>query len=468
MAEEITVVNNEEQREQDEENVHVINGELRVLSRKNDYLYDVELDLLDDRLTKNGWQYENLEAHRHLFAGKPILIAYTMGGSKIGDGHNMRTVMGRDGKEYASFTDADSERIIGALSDDEQDMRLVDRDGHRWIVGKGTIWAWYAHEAVEKIASQGRMDISIETIVTKNRMDGDVEMEEEYIPLGATILGDDVPPAVEGAGIRPLTRANADAFRELKLRAASYIDAQESKKGTAHEDVSKGVKHKVNRKVLSQVQSLFPEHRVLGVSDDMKVAVLSAKADGEISAYVFPEEDRDTILDSRFQSVNAEMSVTMEDGTEIRADMGEYDRRLNSELADMTSRYEQEHAAREQAEHDLSEIKAQQIKQRRSMAKVAAKRELADINAALNAEEMVEENALEAINNGIDAGEYDGCMNAEGEWDGCEKVCAAVQSVCMKAIKDSRSNRTHVNAWSAIQGMGGSDDAVLNSYNGLK
>lgn len=452
-----------------EENVHVLNGELRVLSRQNDYLYDVELDLLDDRLTKNGWQYENLEQHRHLFAGKPILIAYTMNGAKIGDGHNMRTVIGHDGKEYASFTDADSERIIGALSDDEQDMKLVDRDGHRWIVGKGTIWAWYAHEAVEKIASQGRMDISIETIVTKNRMDGDVEMEEEYIPLGATILGDDVPPAVEGAGIRPLARANADAFRELKLRAASYIGVQEPEQEKAHDNApTKGVKHKVNRKTLNQVQSLFPEHRVLGVSDDMKVAVLSAKADGEISAYVFPDEDRDTILESRFMSVNAEMSVTMEDGTEVRADMGEYDRRLNSEIADLTARYEQEHAAREQAEHDLAEIKSQQIKQRRSMAKAAAKRELADINAALNAEEAVEEKALEEVEKDIEEGEYDDCMNADGEWGGCEKVCAAVQSICMKSIMASRSNRTHVNAWSAIHDMGGSDDAMMNSYNGLK
>lgn len=449
-------------------NVHVMNGELRVLSRQNDYLYNVELDLLDDRLTKNGWQYENLDAHRHLFAGKPILIAYTRGGTKIGDGHNMRTVRGADGEEYASFTDADSERIIGSLSDDEQDIRLVDRDGHRWIVGKGTIWAWYAHEAVEKIASQGRMDISIETIVTKHRMDGDVEMEEEYIPLGATILGDDVPPAVEGAGIRPLVRANADEFRELKLRAASYIGVQEPTQEQPHDAPTKGVKTKVNRKTLNQVQALFPEHRVLGVSEDLKVAVLSAKADGEISAYVFPDEDRDVILDSRFQSANAVMSITTADGTEVQADISEYDSRLNSEIADMTAKYEEEKSAREQAEHDLSEIKSILQKQRRDMAKNAAKRELADINAALNAEEAVDAKVLEDIDHDVDEGEYDDCKNAKGDWDGCEKVCSAVQALAMKYIKASRANRTHVNAWSAIKDMGGSDDALVNSFNSLK
>ena len=233
----------------DEQQVHLYKGQLRVLSQENEYLYNVELDLLDDTTTANGWRYENLEMHRALFAGKPILIAYTRGGKKIGDGHNMRLVRDANGEEYATFTDAESERIIGSLSDNEQDIRLEVRDGHTWIVGKGTIWTWYAREAVEKIASQGRMDISIETLVTKNRMNAEEEVEEEYIILGATILGDDVTPAVKGANIRPLSEIK---FSDLKLRAASYVGTSDGMQEPEQSQVNdrKGVKRTMSKKLI--------------------------------------------------------------------------------------------------------------------------------------------------------------------------------------------------------------------------
>ena len=447
--------------------VHLFHGSLRVLSKQNDYLYNVELDLLDDTTTRNGWRYENLEQHRPLFAGKPILIAYTRGGRKIGDGHNMRTVRGADGEEYPTFTDADSERIIGSLSDNEADIRIEERNGNKWIVGKGSIWTWYAREAVEMIASQGSMDISIETLVTKNRMEGDEEVEENYIILGATILGDDVPPAVIGANIRPLS---AKEFQDLKLRAASYIGAGEGvqEPETEPTKTNKGVKRTMSNKLIEKVQGLFPDYRVLSVSEDGNLVAMRRNSDGEYRMYRFPEEDRETVRDGCFMDTQACIALNAAEGIVLNADIdvltGDLETRLNSALAELTA----EKKARENAESELATIKEQQKNQRRASAKLAAKHELAEINASLSAEEQVEETVLAEVEEDIDEGEYDDCTNAEGEWGGCEKACAAVQALCMKAIKEQRSKHTRVNAWDAAKGFHNDDDSVVKSINNLK
>lgn len=453
------------------QSVHLFNGSLRVLSKQNDYLYNVELDLLDDTTTRNGWRYENLEQHRALFAGKPILIAYTRGGKKIGDGHNMRTVRGADGEEYATFTDADSERIIGSLSDNEADIRIEDRNGHKWIVGKGSIWTWYAREAVEKIASQGSMDISIETLVNKSRMEGDEEVEESYIILGATILGDDVPPAVIGANIRPLSVRDEAVFNSLKLRAASYIgneDGQQEPEVKPETPKHKGVKRAMSKKLIEKVQGLFPEYKVLSVSEDGSIAALRRNSDGDFRLYKFPDDDKETIRESCFLDTRAEIVLNAAEDCVLNADVesvvGELEATLNSVRAELAA----EKQARQNAEKELNEIKEDRKNQRRSSAKLAAKHELAEINESLAFEERVDENVLEEIEKDVDEGEYDDCMNAEGEWDGCEKACAAVQSACMKVLKEMRSKMTRVNAWDAAKGFRDEDDSIVKSLNNLK
>ena len=93
------------------------------------------------------------------------------------------------------------------------------------VHGRGTLWEWYCLQLCEQIrqlAEQGRtMPVSIETLVTASHMDGDIEVMDEFIVLGVTILGINVTPAVAGARITAL-RALEGEFAELKIRAASY------------------------------------------------------------------------------------------------------------------------------------------------------------------------------------------------------------------------------------------------------
>ena len=204
-------------------------GEIRELKAKNEFLTDVTLTLLNNVETRNKWTFTNMNGNKNQFAGKPLLIAYEMGGNKIGAGHNSTKKVDANGREYLSFTSATDQRIIGSMSDNPDDIWVeTDANGVEWIKGKGTIWNWYAKEAAEKIRNNtaaGRpMSISIEALVEEYHMDGDTEIEDRYMILGVTLLGDGVRPAVAGANIRALQEGSG--FEELKLRAASYNNPQ--------------------------------------------------------------------------------------------------------------------------------------------------------------------------------------------------------------------------------------------------
>lgn len=445
--------------------LRVMSGQLRVLGKANEFLYNVELDLLDDRVTANGWRYERLEMHRPLFAGVPILIAYTNGGTRIGDGHNYRMKRTKDGREYASFTDAASERIIGTLSDDEADIRTEVRDGHTWIVGKGTIWAWYAAEAVDKIARQGRMDVSIETLVSQSRMEGKEEVEETYLPLGATILGDGVSPAVAGANIRPLSAIN---LKELKLRAASYMEKAEAEgqKGT-----KKGVRQMNKAKRMRELEALFPNERVFCVSDDGLTACLCNERTGDIRAHRFEADAPNTVVDARFTDVNAVVNFTVGD-TEMTMEAGALLGMLQGQLSALGTKLEKATGDLEACRQALSNMKENEKARRRAAAKAAVRRALAEINRVQEAkdEPVVDEKVCEDVDEDIDEGEYDEQENADGAWCGDEKACAAVKAACMDAIRkaseDALAKKRRVNAW---DGLGiGESDGETNVFDLLK
>lgn len=442
-------------------NVRPVCGQMRVLQQDNEWLYSVEIDLLDDRTTKNGWRYTNLDEHRAKFAGTPILIAYTQNGTKIGDGHNYRMKRTMDGREYASFVDATAERIIGMLSDDEKDIRVEVRDGHKWIVGKGKLWKWYAAEAVEKIASQGKMDISIETLVTDGYMDGNEEVETAYVPLGTTILGDDVSPAVAGANIRSLSEVDTG---ELKVRAASYQGKSAGKADEQPAEINKGVKQRMNNaKRLREVQSLFPDERVICLSADGLSACLMNMQNGDIRAYQFDAAEPTAVLESRFCEVNPEVSLSTADGNAIQLNLSELVNDLQARVNELSTSLQSKENELNKANDTVHEMQKKETTRRRNDAKKAVLAAVQEINAMQEAkgEEKVDETVCADVNEAIDNGEYDGCTDANGEWCGSEKACAAVKAKCMDAVCKANaaviSNKRSVDAWGKLTVSGTSE-----------
>lgn len=433
----------------DESVVRIVTGNLRVLEKTNEFIYKVELSLLDDRTNRNDWRYENLKEHARLFAETPILCAFI--GNQVGDGHNFTMRRDENGEEYASFLAPTAERIVGYIPT-EADVKVEERDGNKWIVAQGQLWTWYAHELVEKIARQGRMEVSIETLIDKMHMDGSTEVFEKYQILGTTILGDGVAPAVAGAGIKALAEAK-DACKELNIKAASYIEKQQPK--TKEKTKRKGVERTMSKLALSDIQEKFADYRVLAASEDgLHIALLDNK--GCACAYTFAsKEDTAAVIPERIVKVGAKVPITFEDGTEIAVDASEFTSACIEELATAKTSLNAVSGELESVKAEMASMKEFEAKRRVQAAKDAAKRALEAINADRCAEEQIGDEVLDEVNAAADNGDFAECYDADGCWNGDEKACMALKSACMDAVtgmdKAKAAAARKVNALQGIQ-----------------
>lgn len=386
------------------DNAGNILGQMKVLQRLNPYTFAVEIAIMREGVNNNRWDYRNLEKHYKTFMGQPILIAYVNG--KIGDGHNMRTVYQANGEQVFTFTDGTAERIIGTLSEDEGDFSIQNRDGKNWIVAKGKIYSFYAREAVEKIVAAGVMNVSAETDVfgSKKAPDG-VEIFEDWAGLGVTILGDDVPPAIPGARIKAAALLR-EAMETMKLRAAALEKGDDSPlKKPAQGAEPKGVNAKMNKRELAALQKLFPQHIVLGASDDGMHVCLLSKANWAPGGYTFPSaDDRGYVSPERIAAMQA--SATFAFGEDnVTVDMGDALDAMSASL--MRANSELEEARKHEAELE-AQIKTMQEKEQA--------RRVEACKAAVNSK-------LEALNANRDAGCAFGNELAE-------KVCAMIEKGC--------------------------------------
>lgn len=436
-----------------------IQGELKILQSNSDFIFPVELWLLNDKVNRNNWQFINLEQHRTKWTGKPILVAYVNGGRTAGDGHNQRTKVDRNGEEYQSFTDATAERICGALSEKEDDIRLEDRDGALWTVGRGFLWAWYSHEICLQIADdarQGRtMSVSIEALVTKSRMEDGVEVEESYEPLGVTILGHGVAPAVKDAHIAMLESIGSE-LKELKLRAASYLERDEQNQQKPHKDSTKKELKKSMRFSKAQLKELQEkvggEYKVLSAEQegsDIRVRLMR-KSDRTFYAYDMTDSD-ETVLTERFVARAAYIGMeAAEDGEESYcAEAGDV---IAEECAEAEAERDRACSERDALATELAECRAQlaamrefESKRRVSAAKEHAKATLNSYNA--NRTEKVSETVIASIVADAEAGVYSDRMDKDGNWIGLSAVEKDVKALCadeqMKLdAKRAQSERT--------------------------
>ena len=418
-----------------------IDGEMKLLQKKGEFLFSTEIWLLNDAVNRNGWQYTDMAGNMAQFAGTPVLIAYVNDGKTCGDGHNFR--METDpmtGEPAPSFTDATAERIVGAISEDPNDIRLEQRDGNTWIVARAALWRWYAKELVEKIerdARQGRaMSISIETLVTKSHMEGDVEVEDEYLILGTTILGDHVMPAVADAHIAAL--AKKERFQELKMRAASYDQGADPENKPHQNNNEKGLN--VNMKTLGKRQfaelaARFAEYTVLaaGIDNDGGVHVCMLNGAGDPCTYDMASLD-ETIIPDRVSKVTVNASFVF--GEEhIDVDVCAMTDSLSAGLVKANSDLEKANKALTEANDKINAMQEAETTRRLNSAKNTAKATLEAFNA--NREQKIDASVLDAVNADIEKGLYTNCVSESGEWTGDTAVENAVYAVCGRKVAEN-------------------------------
>lgn len=430
-------------------------GKLRVLAKEDDFLYRVEVWLLNSEVNRNNWQYLNLDEHRKLFVDTPILVAYTSG--KVGDGHNFRMKRDENGEEYASFTDANAERIVGWFKNDD-DIRIEEKDGVRWIVGNGTIWSYYAKELADMLTEQGAegMDVSIETLVESYEVKNGVEVFENYQILGTTILGRGVSPAVAGAHIRA---ASLDEdLKNFKLRVASYMEtANESKKG-------KMKRMAFNKVQLEALDKKFNGYSVVGTSEDGKHIALLSDADNCFYSYVFNGEEEIVEANIKPLTLNAEADF----GEDIKVALDAVSM-YASKIKALEEKVEDAEKRAEDAEKECEELKEKENSRRNKAVASAIKALLAEYNA--EAEEAMDEKECADIVEDAEKGEFSECENADGEFCGEEKACALVKARIFDHERKIREKKNAANAavhsWLDANGLRKNTNENSDTIDGL-
>ena len=418
-------------------------GQLKVMDTENPKIYRVRIMALNSEVNRNGWQYINLEQHLGEFRDIPILTAYVGGGLVIGDGHNYN--MKRDpktGEEYASFTASDAERIVGWVPKDAN-IRIENIDGIDWVVVDAAIWRWYAKELVDQIAVQGgMMDVSIETLVTDERQGEDgVDIEEKYLVLGITILGNGVEPAVAGANIRTLSELSElrSNMAENILKAASYA-RKENSDNEPNITESKGVKKSMilfSRKELAELGKRFPDFKVLAAVQDDNGAIrvcLMAK-DASTSTYKLDNID-DTIVPEKFRRIAAKVNFDLGEECAAEVDVCEMTDALAAEVTEACDNAKELEDKLCAANERIKEMEAAERVRRVAAAKAAAKAALDSKNANRQAKAKFDESILAPINADIDAGKYTEKVNADGQWIGDAEVEMRVKAACADAQEE--------------------------------
>lgn len=424
------------------------NGTLIVLQRINQYEFAVEIKVMREGVNRNRWDYQNLEKCYETFLGQPILCAFVNG--KIGDGHNMREKTNREtGEKYYSFTDATAERIVGALSVDKEDFSIQEIDGEKWLVAKGRLWEFYAPELVDKIIRTGRMDVSAETMVEDSYEDGDIEVFTKWTGLGVTILGDDVQPAIPSASIKALELLK-DEFAEAKLKAASYEQRESDQANKANSKKEKQGDNGMvilNPRECSVLQeTYFSTYKVLSAmhdEDKNETLVCLMSADGSTYSYVMADGEK-TVLPERIKSVSVNSAVNFDAERSVPVDSFEMMHALSQNVVTLSNEKKNAEERAAKAEAELKAMQEAETARRKKAAKAAAKSALEKYNES--AECAVDAKVLEDIDKDIDDGEYDDCVNCDGEWVGEEAAMNAVYAECGKQAQKYNEEKVAKNS----------------------
>lgn len=376
-------------------------GVLRVLSQDKDLNYEVELTVLRSGVNRNKWDFRNVDRYANTFLGTPILCAFPEG--QIGDGHNMREYKDKNGNTRYSFLAPTAERIVGTIYDDPTAVWTEEREGETWIMARGKLWRFYNPELVDKIANQGKMEVSAETDVKDGRKDGDVDVFEVWKGLGVTILGDLVDPAVPGANIKAFA-ALKERFTQLK--AASY-----------HKDEKKGVKKLSKKTLMKELASKFEGYRILGVSDSGRHVLLLNK-DLVPCTYEFQDADHGVVIPERITPIALNASYAFNETEKVEVDCGDMVSDMTKEACDKA-----EAAAKEceSAKSELADCRAQ----------LAAMTERENTRRMKSCEDAVMARLEEAVKNlsiersladdvlaDVKAGKYMNSVDADGNFIG--------------------------------------------------
>ena len=412
----------------------IFEGQLRVCSSDDKKNYKVKLMLLNERVNRNNWQYTRVAEHAREAENIPLL--YSVINGKIGNSHDFEIVTDERGRQYASFIGAESEHPYGWLPEmvnGKPNARMETIDGVEWLTATAYLPSFYNTEMIAELEkNQGQMPISIETLVTKFHMDGDVEVEEEYSIVGVTILGVSTTPAVAGANIRKLALTDK-SLKEMRLRVASLVSAdstiepqtqkeQKSKKGEGKETMFLNI---------SDVKDKFEGKTVLAVNG-LTVALLDE--DGRTYTYTF-QDNETTVVPERIAAC-AVNSVFGEGDSTVTVSATELIGAMQAKLNAAKTALKDETAKVAELTTKLNKMEEAEITRRKESVKKAISEQLSvNRNSGFEFADTLCDHLMaeDCIS------KYAGMVNADGSFCGDEQAMRDVDALCMNEIRKERA-----------------------------
>lgn len=499
-------------------------GKLKVLRKLSEYEMAVELWVMREGENENKWDYRNMEECYETFLGTPILCAFPNG--KVGDGHNMEE---KDdpvtGAKYYSFVDGSCERIVGMISDDPKDLKIIQENGEKWLIAKGRLFTFYAKELVDNIISNGVMEVSAETQVFDSHIEGDVEVFTRWSGIGVTILGKGVAPAIPGARIEELA-AMKEEFNTVCLKAASYKgnsedggDCQNTEEeedsgkcseckpdeckpdecgddkshcnedepddideedddvidesdeipdetdDKPHNSKNKGVKKNmpISKKQLAELAGKFKGYAVLSAIQAAASVLVCLMSDaGETYTYEMGSLN-DMVDPGKIMKQNAQVSFSF-NGTDVQVDAFDLTDKMSANLSHAESEIERLTKDLEVANNTINTMRETENKRRLKAAKEIATSTLEAFNE--NRVEKVDATVLESIQKDVENGHYTESVDADGNWVGDKEVENRVLAKCAASVMEmDKANALKNNSqyiWDSVNGKQTEDDGTLS------
>lgn len=412
----------------------IFEGQLRVCSSDDKKNYKVKLMLLNERVNRNNWQYTRVAEHAREAENIPLL--YSVINGKIGNSHDFEIVTDERGRQYASFIGAESEHPYGWLPEmvnGKPNARMETIDGVEWLTATAYLPSFYNTEMIAELEkNQGQMPISIETLVTKFHMDGDVEVEEEYSIVGVTILGVSTTPAVAGANIRKLALTDK-SLKEMRLRVASLVSADSTiEPQTQKEQKSKKGEGKATMFLnISDVKDKFEGKTVLAVNG-LTVALLDE--DGRTYTYTF-QDNETTVVPERIAAC-AVNSVFGEGDSTVTVSATELIGAMQAKLNAAKTALKDETAKVAELTTKLNKMEEAEITRRKESVKKAISEQLSvNRNSGFEFADTLCDHLMaeDCIS------KYAGMVNADGNFCGDEQAMRDVDALCMNEIRKERA-----------------------------
>lgn len=425
----------------------IFEGQLRVCSSDDKKNYKVKLMLLNEKVNRNNWQYTRVAEHAREAEDIPLL--YSVVGNKIGNSHDFEVVTDEKGNQYASFIGAESEHPYGWLPsvvDGHPNARMETIDGVEWLTATAYLPSFYNTEMIKELEKNGgQMPISIETLVSKFHMDGDVEVEDEYSIVGVTILGVTTTPAVAGANVRKLALKEGQ-LKELKLRVASLVSADSNNEPQTQQNSKKGVGKSMKILNLDDIRDKFEGYTVLGCNG-LSVALLSDE--GRTFKYTF-QENEDTVVPSRIEAV-AVNSVFGEGDGAVTVSAEQLIGTEKSQLNAAKAALEKEVQKNAELTAKLNKMEEQETARRKEAVKAAIKSRLADNKRDCGYD--LPDTLCDSLMTDECIGKYAGMVDEHGAFCGEKQAMCDVDALCMDEIRKENKAKAKNNGfkWSNIR-----------------